>query len=445
MAISKPMKQEKGHELSYHEGGPLLLHDADWIAYAVGSVCQTLIQTVSVKGEVKFEAESKTELYEQMGVKDKAEMEDRLANDKRWKHVTFEERIELEPIENCLHSVNMTIQRIIDDVGAGDQKMWITQGNTNFRNDIATLKKYKANRSGVERPHYYDTIREHMIEYHGAIIATGMEAEDPVVTEHYQAHDKWLKELPKKIQMGLINPLNPEELECPVIMVSVDKDTFQSAGQHYNPKTEELRWISEFGSTTLKTRYKECGVKVKDRSIKFDGLKGLYLQMLQGDDIDNIPGIKGYGPVKLYETIEPLKTERELYETVLKCWEDYVPVFMAEQDVEDEIRKQNWDYSFRGANAKDITAFRKKAKAARMALWKKGAMDQTFQYYKWDCFVEDEFGAPTLELKPGKNERMEVEPYDLLLEVATLLWIRHYEVAEGEYLMAPLSKFRHGL
>lgn len=453
MAISAPLKIEKLHEIEYFEGGPTIWHDADWIMYAVGSVCEKTVVTAYVNGRKKQTADSKTELYEKLGVKDKAEMEDKLANDPRWKNVTFEEELVLEPIENVLHSVNSTIQRIVSDLGASSQKLFITQGDTNFRNDVATLNKYKANRSGVVRPHYYNAIKEHMIEYHGAIVATGMEAEDPVVTGHWQAHEEWVSNLEKGIRKGTINPLEPEAMECPHVMVSVDKDTYQSAGQHYDPKTEVLRWIHELGECRLITRYhetktlKDGSPAVKDRKIKFSGLKGLYLQMLQGDDIDNIPGVKGYGPVKLFETMDPLTTEREFYETVYKIWEEYVPEFMAEQDVEDEIRKNNWDYSYRGKDAKLIAAFRKKAKAARAKAWKLGTMSENYHYYHWNQFVEDEFGAPTLELKPGALEkgRMEKEPYDLLHEVATLLWIRHYEIPEGQDVMAPLSKFRHGL
>ena len=140
----------------------------------------------------------------------------------------------------------------------------------------------------------------------------------------------------------------------------------------------------------------------------------------------------------MFEVIDPLKSERELYEEVLKHWEEYVPLFMAEQDVEDAIREKNWDYSYRGADAKKITAFRAKAKKARLADWKEGAMSTNFHYYHWDQFVQDEFGCPTLELKPNHKPRLDVEPYDLMQEVATLLWIRHHEVKEGDCVLAPL-------
>lgn len=456
MAISKSIKVEKGHELEYHEGGPVIFHDADWIAYAVGAVCETTIEEVYNNGKLKFEAKSKEELYKNMKVKNKADMELQLKTNPRWKGVTFKSRLELEPIENCLHSVNATIQRIVDDLGASDQKLFITVGSSNFRNEVATLNKYKANRDGKERPHYYEAIRQHMITYHGAIEATGMEAEDPVVTLHYQAHQEWLKGLTKGIQMGTIDPLNPEDMECPYVMVSVDKDTFQSAGQHYNPKTEVLRWISELGKCELETKYHETkklkngNPAVKSRKIRFDGLKGLYLQMLQGDEIDNIPGIPGYGPVKLFEVMNPLNRERDMYETVLKAWEDYVPDFMADQDLQDEIRKQKWDVQYRdkyqkSEHKKEIAAFLKKAKATRAKEWKEGTMSTNFHYYHWNQFELDEYDTPTIHLLPGKRERMEVEPYDLLQEVATLLWIRHYEIAEGDCVDAPLSKFRHGL
>jgi len=447
MAITKKIKKEASHSIKYYEDGPIIWHDADWIPYAVGSVCQTLVETVHINGRLKFEAETKKELYENFKVKDKAELDDKMANDPRWKGVVITKEFKLEPIENVLNSVNKTIQRIVDELGASDQKLFITVGSNNFRNEIATLNKYKANRSGVEKPHYYPAIRDHMIAHHGAVIAEGMEAEDPVVTGHYQAHKEWIEDLPNKIRKGEVNPLVEGSMECPHVMVSVDKDTFQTAGQHYDPKTSELRWISELGECRLITKYHETKKlkngdrAVKDRKIKFTGLKGLYLQMLQGDDIDNIPGLAGFGPVNLFETMNELLTEKEMYRTVLGKYEEGIGIFMAEQDTQDEIRRLELDYSWRSADTKQISAIRAKAKAARKKQQLAGELT-SYEYYHWDQFETDEFGAPTLELIKGHKSRMSKTPLEMMQEVATLLWIRHVEVKDGECVDAPIGNFR---
>jgi 5'-3' exonuclease len=57
-----------------------------------------------------------------------------------------------------------------------------------------------------------------------------------------------------------------------------------------------------------------------------------YSQLLTGDSVDNIPGLKGYGPAKAYEVLKDCKTEKDLFEAVQweyeacvgKDWQEYL-------------------------------------------------------------------------------------------------------------------------
>jgi 5'-3' exonuclease len=52
-----------------------------------------------------------------------------------------------------------------------------------------------------------------------------------------------------------------------------------------------------------------------------EGIKNFYKQMLVGDRVDNIIGIKGIGPVKAERLFKECKSEKELYLTVLEAYD----------------------------------------------------------------------------------------------------------------------------
>jgi 5'-3' exonuclease len=81
-------------------------------------------------------------------------------------------------------------------------------------------------------------------------------------------------------------------------MVHIDKDLNQFRGWHYNYRKKEKYYVSEF-----------------------EGLTAFYTQILTGDRIDNIIGLKGIGPVKAKRILAECTNENELYEAVLKAYE----------------------------------------------------------------------------------------------------------------------------
>jgi len=141
-------------------------------------------------------------------------------------------------------------------------KVYLT-GKGNFRNDIAVTAPYKGNRKDKEKPFHLDAIREYLISDWAAVVSEGEEADDLIAIEH-------------------------SKQETPII-VSTDKDFDQLAGFRYNPNSNELFHISE------------------ERATRF-----FYQQILMGDRVDNIIGIKGIGPKKSEAMLEGL-SEIEMY------------------------------------------------------------------------------------------------------------------------------------
>ena len=167
--------------------------------------------------------------------------------------------------------MNEAVDTILSDVGADTYFGWLT-GKGNFRNDIAVTAPYKGTRI-APKPSHYVALREHLMVKYGFMMTEGVEADDAVGIAAYA--------------------LNEDEM----IMVHIDKDLNQLRGWHYNYRKKEKYHVTEF-----------------------EGLVSFYTQMLTGDRIDNIIGIKGIGPVKAKRILEECKTENDLYLAVLEAY-----------------------------------------------------------------------------------------------------------------------------
>jgi DNA polymerase-1 len=142
-----------------------------------------------------------------------------------------------QPVENCLHLLNRSVQSIIDAAGAEYYIVYLT-GKRNFRDTVVT--DYKANRTS-RRPEHYAAAREYLQEYWGAVVTDGIEADDAVAIA--QTEDS--------------------------VICSIDKDLLQVPGWHYSWKNKlGVRHVSEE-----------------------QGLRWFYKQMLMGDRVDNIKGL----------------------------------------------------------------------------------------------------------------------------------------------------------
>ena len=170
----------------------------------------------------------------------------------------------------CLGRVTALVNDIVfRDLQCDDYKAYIT-GSNNFRDSIAVTAPYKGNRVGLKKPLHYEAIRKHLQRL-GAELVEGQEADDAVAIEATKTGG-WI--------------------------VSIDKDLDQVAGWHYNFVKHEEYYVTEE-----------------------EGLRNLFTQVLTGDRIDNIIGLKGIGPVKAQKLLQDCKTEREYYEACLKAYD----------------------------------------------------------------------------------------------------------------------------
>jgi len=171
-----------------------------------------------------------------------------------------------------LSRLEQTMTDLCMDLDCEDYKGFLT-GKGNFRNDIAVTVPYKGQRVS-DKPTHLTALRQHLVSSWGFTVVDGIEADDAVgIAAYALAEDE-------------------------SIMVHIDKDLNQFRGWHYNYRKKDKYYVSEF-----------------------EGLKSFYTQMLTGDRIDNIVGIKGIGPVKAKRILEECTNENELYQAVLKAYE----------------------------------------------------------------------------------------------------------------------------
>jgi DNA polymerase-1 len=143
---------------------------------------------------------------------------------------------------------------ILDRFPARDyEKVFLTPSG-GYRFKVATLKPYKSTRS-AKKPEHYQAMREYLIKHYGAEVVD----EDLPEDERREADDA----------VSSWQWAHPDRSTC---VVSADKDLKQTPGWLYSPVKDTF----------------ECRTLL-DADLFF------YKQVLMGDSVDAIPGLKGVG------------------------------------------------------------------------------------------------------------------------------------------------------
>lgn len=202
----------------------------------------------------------------------------------------------------------------------------------NFRIERAKLRTYKGTRKS-EKPLYYNSIRAYLLVSYNTVVSSGCEADD---------------------EMAMEQTLRPDS----TIICTRDKDLRQVPGNHYGWETGKQ---AEFGPRS----YDQLGTLELDRSLSSPklvggGFKFFAGQLLTGDVVDNIEGLKGYGPVKVSDLIGNLNSIPELLSAVRTEYERVYPDswrknLREQTDLLWMIRRRNEDGSLVMFNPKDYS------------------------------------------------------------------------------------------
>jgi len=192
--------------------------------------------------------------------------------------IQVQTRTKLEPLANVLHTAKTMLRKIVEGCGDPKYEAYLTKGEC-FRKDI--YSDYKHSRGKLEKPHYYDDVRNYYISNFKAEVVEGVEADDKVAM---RARELFLE-------------------GKNFVVASIDKDLNQIAGNHYNPANPE-KGVYE--------------IDPWEASLEF------YIQLLTGDRTDDIPGIDNIGPIKAGKLLSQCDDERDMY---ILCCTVYASVY----------------------------------------------------------------------------------------------------------------------
>ena len=249
--------------------------DGDFLPYRIGSVVQRTIYRLETEGRISgpfLTTRSKRLVNKYLKINPD--------------FIVSEYFFIEEPVQ-VIETLKTYIQGIVQGSNCTNFKMCMS-GETNFREEVATILPYKENRSGSEKPYYFDMIREWLLDKPYTIVSENEEADDVISKALMQGH----------------------------VGSSPDKDLKNTPGDHYNFLTNKSYTITE-----------------DEASINF------YRQMLTGDKTDNIPGIKGIGPVKAAQIV---KEEDSPMERELAVWRVYREHYDKEIEAMTEVGQLLW-------------------------------------------------------------------------------------------------------
>ena len=176
--------------------------------------------------------------------------------------------IEEKTLSDIKDSTDYFIKSMLRLTSCDEYIIALTVGKC-FRYDI--YSDYKANRKYLEKPKFYDEIKEYLITKWKAIYHKELEADDII-----NIYKKTYKDS---------------------IIISPDKDMLMLEGFSYNPTKQYFNNIDKETA--------DCY---------------FFKSMLMGDSADNIPGLPGVGKVGALKLLEEINSVEGLHKTVKNAY-----------------------------------------------------------------------------------------------------------------------------
>ena len=242
--------------------------DADYLVYSCGFAAEKTMYDVSVERPDGTIGETIVRYMD--------EVKAFLSDEPMAETAVVEPLVHAEPLQNALFLVSRVLTGVdsrLTELGVDfdELELYLT-GKGNFRDSLATIKGYKANRIDSRKPVHYKSIRRYLTNRWGAKVVDGYEADDAVA------------------MLAAQYDYDPSRL----IIVSLDKDLRTVPGGHYHFKRRTLEVLTHE-----------------------DALVNFYRQLLTGDTVDNIGGCFKCGEKKAAKLVHHGMTEQEMYEACL--------------------------------------------------------------------------------------------------------------------------------
>lgn len=266
----------------------LVVLDGDLIGFKAAAACeQRFIRAIHKESQRSKEFKHRTEFREWLKLGDK------------WKESDFEIEDDrtVEPIENCLHTVKVMLDKIYKSSGCSEMKV-VVQGEGNFRDGLPLPTKYKGGREDMIRPFHLKEVQGYLVRKYKAELANGRESDDILSEYAFEGYRQKKK----------------------IVQATTDKDAKQCMGWLYNyDKMDKPQLISGLGE-----------LYVDDKG-KVDGFGRLWLgfQTLVGDPSDSynpteIAGIR-YGEKSALKDLSGVETDKQMWEVMVRKYKEWYP------------------------------------------------------------------------------------------------------------------------
>ena len=165
--VNKEWDVSEMEDKQYPKGSVVAVFDLDTIVYPISAFCDKTSIKVTKKGKAKT-------------FKNRTEFK-KLCKQKGWDHTTFaiEDIVKPEALENCLNSVEGSIERLSREVGATHVEYYVG-GSGNFRLNLPLPQQYKSNRKDMRKPTHLSKAVEYVIKKYNAKKISGVECDDVV-------------------------------------------------------------------------------------------------------------------------------------------------------------------------------------------------------------------------------------------------------------------------
>lgn len=190
-----------------------------------------------------------------------------------WKSCLTSEKI-IEPISHTYRAIDTSITNIIRKTGATDYRIYLKDRGDTFRDRLEYPVKYKGGRQ--EKPSNFNEAKQYLAGLNNVVLVSGIEVDDAL-------------------------GINQDKTGNTTVICTIDKDLDMIPGLHWDMKNEGMIYHISV----------------------VQGEQNFWKQMLTGDRVDNIIGIKGLGPVTADKLINHLRYESLMREVVEEKYKEH--------------------------------------------------------------------------------------------------------------------------
>lgn len=272
--------------------------DYDYVKYSAASVGENKsIKAIHKTTGDEFDCKTRTDFWGHYKKKQGGILAEMNKQGRNWTWEDFEivDKVEYEPIENILHTVNQMIEGCLYTLNTKSFHGYVGKGES-FRVGLSTILEYKGNRKNQEKPKFLDDVTNHIIRKYKPEVITGIEADDKVVMDSFGRLD--------------------------YCVVGVDKDYAGCPVNWFNPNYPQNGIVNcnRLGELFLNSK----------GEVKGYGRLFFYHQILSGDSSDNYKANSAnpafeWGDKSSYKLLKDCKTDKEALEALKKGYQLIYP------------------------------------------------------------------------------------------------------------------------